>query len=123
MKKNAFTLVEMLAVILIMALLTLVVLPPILNQVNSQKENVSEISLKMIYDATDLYISEDTTKYPKVSGDTYCISLETLVNNGFLKKPLTDMKTGKEIPLNKKVKVLINNYGEGTYTLVEQNGC
>lgn len=121
--KKGFTLIEMIAVVLIMGLLTLIVFPMILNQVRSQKQNVSETSLQIIYTANQLYLSENKNEYPMLAGSTYCVSLETLVNDGKLKKPLKDFSTGKEIALNQIVKTIVNNYGEGEYSLVSEKEC
>ena len=119
MKQKGFTLTEMIAVVLIIALLTIIILPSILNQLQSQKDNISKASMQLIYDATELYIKERQSMYPMVAGETYCISLESLVNVGKLKNPLQDLSTGKNIPLNKVVKVLVNEYEEGEYSLVD----
>lgn len=121
MKKSGFTLVEMVAVILIMALLTIIVLPTIINQIRSQKENISETAMQLISNATELYLSEN--EYSMRYGETYCISLETLVNDGKLKSPLMDFSTGKEIPLNQVVKTVVNEYGTGEYSIVDTSQC
>lgn len=121
--KKGFTLIEMIAVVLIMGLLTLIVFPMILNQVQSQKQNVSDASLQIIYAANQLYLSENNNEYPMITGATYCVSLETLVNDGKLKKPLKDFSTGKEIALNQIVKTIVNTYGEGEYSLVSEKEC
>lgn len=123
MKRRGFTLIEMIAVVLIMALLTLIILPTITNQIRSQKENISDASLKLIYEATNLYLSEKQEEFPLKAGATYCTSLETLVNEGKLQRPLKDMTTGKEIPLNKVVKTVVNEYNDGEPELVEADAC
>lgn len=123
MKKHGFTLIEVIGVVLIMGLLTLLILPPIVNQLSSRKKEISNASLQLIYDATDLYVKERESIYPITPGATYCISLETLVNDGKLKRPLRDLSTGKEIPLNQTVKVAVNEYEEGIYTLVNLKEC
>ncbi len=123
MKKRGFTLIEMVAVILIMALLTIIVLPTIINQIRSQKENISGTAMQLISSATELYLSERSNEYSMYFGDTYCIPLETLVNDGKLKSPVKDLSTGKEIPLNQIVKIEVNEYGNGEYSIVDTNQC
>ena len=123
MKKRGFTLIEMIAVILIMALLTLIILPTIINQIRSQKQNISDTAMQLLSSATELYLSEKSDEYLMYYGETYCISLETLVNEGKLKSPVKDLSTGKEIPLNQIVKIDVNEYGEGEYTIVDTNQC
>lgn len=123
MRKKGFTLLEMIAVVLIMALLTLIVLPTVLNQIRSQRSNVSESALQLIYASNELYLEENLYEYPMLYGATYCISLEELVKDGKLKSPVQDMITGKEIPLNQVVKTTVNEYGDGEYELVEAKNC
>ncbi len=123
MKKKGFTLIEMIGVVLIMGLLTLLILPSIVNQLSAKKEEISQASLKLIYDATDLYVKERESTYTMTTGSTYCITLETLVNDGKLKNTIKDFTTEKEIPLNKVVKVTVNEYEEGEYVLVNSGEC
>ena len=49
MKKNAFTLVELLAVIVIMGVLSLVVLPNVINSFNDSKKNTFLNELRLAY--------------------------------------------------------------------------
>ncbi len=123
MKKIGFTLIEMIAVILIMALMTLIVLPTIMNQIQSQKQNISNTALQLIYSANELYLREKEHDYPMYEGATYCVSLESLVNDGKLKSPVEDLKTGKQITLNQIVKTEVNAYGDGEYSLVAPTEC
>jgi len=120
---KGYTLIEMVAVILIMGLLTLLVAPTIINQITGQKDEVSQATLSLIYAANEQYLNGHSEMYEMQMDDTYCISLETLVGEGLLKHPIMDATTGKEIPLNKKVKTVVNTYREGEYTLVEADGC
>ena len=121
--KRGFTLVELIATISIIALLSIVIIPSVLNQLGNKKEEISESNKQLIYTATDNYLSYNTEKYPMIPKDVYCITLETLVNNGELKSPIKDFKTGNEIPLNKVVKIIVNDYRDPNYTLVEAQEC
>ena len=53
MGRKGFTLVEMLAVVVIMGLILIVVIPQIQNQLANRKESVHEATLEMIYDAAE----------------------------------------------------------------------
>ena len=110
--KKGFTLMEMIAVIGILALMTLIILPNLLNQVNNKKEELSNTMKNMIYSATDLYLNENVENYPKIAGNTYCIKLQELVNANYLKTPLTDVETGGTIDLNQKVSITVDAYGQ-----------
>lgn len=107
--KKGFTLVELLAVIIILGLLTIIAIPSIIGILNNEKENISDSMKNIIINASSLYIEDNSGVYPKVNNNVYCIKLESLVNDNRLSKPLKDPVTNKEIDLNKYVKVSIIN--------------
>ena len=107
--KKGFTLVELLAVIIILGLLTIIAIPSIIGILNNEKENISDSMKNIIINASSLYIEDNSGVYPKVNNNVYCIKLESLVNDNILSKPLKDPVTNKEIDLNKYVKVSIIN--------------
>lgn len=124
MKNNkGFTLMEMIAVIGIISLMALIVLPSVINQLAKKKTELGDATKKLIYTAADLYFSDQINTYPKeIGGKNYCVSLEILVNEGYLKKPLKDLENGKEIKLNRLVKTTVNNYGEyDDYAVLGEN--
>lgn len=107
--KKGFTLVELLAVIIILGLLTIIAIPSIIGILNNEKENISDSMKNVIINASSLYIEDNSGVYPKVNNNVYCIKLESLVNDNRLSKPLKDPVTNKEIDLNKYIKVSIIN--------------
>lgn len=118
--KKGFTLVEMIAVILIMALISITVLPSILNQVSNKTEEISEASEQVIFAALSNYLNNKKITYPKNAGNTYCITLNELVQNGELTSPIKDLKSGNEIALNKVIKVSLNAYADYEYCFVSE---
>lgn len=112
MKRNGFTLIEMIAVIGIIALMAIIVVPTIINQVAGKKEELSEATEKIIFSATELYLEDNAARYPKTVNTVYCIKVEELINDGYLKSPLKDVKTGKEIDGGRRIKLTINPYNE-----------
>ena len=120
---KGFTLMEMIAVIGIVSLMALMVLPAIINQLAQKKTELGDSTKKIIYTAADLYFSNKSSIYPKDIGrKNYCVTLETLVNEGYLKKPLKDLETGKEIKLTRLVKTTVNTYSEyDDYSILEEN--
>lgn len=107
--KKGFTLVELLAVIIILGLLTIIAIPSIVGILNNEKENISDSMKNIIINASSLYIEDNSGVYPKVNNNVYCIKLESLVNDNRLSNPLKDPVTNKEIDLNKYIKVSIIN--------------
>jgi len=108
MNKKAFTLTQIVAVITVLGLLSILVAPTIINQIRNSQDKIDEVTEKLIFSATDLYLSNKESMYPKTNGRLYCISLEDLVNDGKLQQPLID-SNGNEIQLSKKVSVGVKN--------------
>lgn len=106
--KKGFTLMEVLAVIVIISIITLLAIPNIINNVNNKRSEMSDITIKMIEDATDMYVKENLSNFP-IEGAPYCIKIEDLVNDGKLVEPVKDLKSDKEIPLNYGVEITIVN--------------
>lgn len=110
--KQGFTLIEMIAVIGIIALMSLLVMPSIINQIAEKKTEISGVTEKIIYSATELYMNDNSVDYNKTVGSVYCIKLEKIVNAGYLKTPLKDAKTGKQIDTGRLIRVEVNSYNE-----------
>lgn len=112
MRNRGFTLVELLAVVTIFAILCVLAVPPILNQVNNNKSAVNDANLEIIYKAADLYIDN------KKASATYCVTLQELVDRDLLASPVKDMNTGNNLDLNRKVKVVTDTNKKSTYSLL-----
>jgi len=119
--KKGFTLTEMIAVVGILGFMALLVLPRILNQFNNKKTELSNTMKTMIYTATEMYLDENVETYPKVAGNEYCIRIQDVVDAGYLKTPLTDIETGNEIDLQKKVLAIVDAYSQ--YSDFEIGNC
>ncbi len=110
--KRGFTLIEMLAVIIIIGLISTLVAPAVINQISNSRKEVSDVTKSMIFSSAELYMTSHENDYPKLSGNTYCIKLEVIASQGNLSTPIKDYASGKEIPLTKVVKTKVNNYNE-----------
>lgn len=121
-KKNAFTLVELLGVLVVIAVMSLVVFPIIMNQFKNSKSNISAATKEVIYHAANVYIEDNLNEYPKENGASYCITLEQLVKAEKLSAPLKDPTTGKEIPSDYVVKATVDN-GQFEYALITDGSC
>ena len=119
MKQKGFTFIELIAVIVLMALLSVAIIPSIIKRVNQEKDTVNEVTLNLIYEATDSYIKPKYHTYKPTPGNVYCLALSTLVDSGVLEKNLKDAKTGKAIPLTRQVQISVNSYQEFEYRLLD----
>jgi len=119
MKNRGFTLIELLVVIILIAAIVLLVLPNITNSVNNYNINVDKTTLNIIKQATNLYISDNTNSFMKRSENTYCISLNELIEKNYLKN--TIQYNDQDITNVKVVKVTYEN--GFNYELVNKTSC
>ncbi len=118
MKNKGFTLAEVLGVVVILGLLVIVSFPPLLNQLKKSKKTLSDAELKIIGEAAGLYVDDHASSYPAVDNNVYCIGLDKLIKNGYLKSPIIDVTTNEEIDeSNNEVRVLINGQNDYSYEL------
>lgn len=89
MKKNGFTLAELLGVIVILAAVALVAFPPIINQIKKSRGELDDALNKLIYSASNQYLED---RNYNLESSSYCIKLSVLVNDGKLVEPITDSK-------------------------------
>lgn len=106
MKKRGFTLVEMLAVLVLVVILSLIVFPSIINYINSSKGDISNVTKEMILSNAKLYVSDNKLTYPSDEGYSYCMTLKKLADKNYIETPFKDSATGEEIDLeNTYIKV------------------
>lgn len=86
MKKNGFTLAELLGVIVILAAVALIAFPPIINQIKKSRGDLDEALNSLILTAAEQYLDERNS----VKEGKYCIVLNVLVEDGKLVEPITD---------------------------------
>lgn len=96
MKKNGFTLAELLGVIVILAAVALIAFPPIINQIKKSRGDLNDTLNTLIYTAANQYLEENNYS---LASNTYCIKLNVLVEDGKLVEPITDSK-GNIVSLN-----------------------
>lgn len=77
MNEKGFTLVELLAVIIVIGLLALFALPQVLNQFSNHSEELSDQQKTLLEESAYAYLLENVKEYPN-SG---CITVNKLVEN------------------------------------------
>lgn len=120
MKNKGFTLVELIAVVIILALISLLGYSYINDSVSSKKNDFSEAFNKIIIDAANIYIGYNPNNYAKVDGNIYCIKLSELTDYEILSEPLVDPITNENVSLDNYVKLEVN-VDEYIYTI--ENNC
>ena len=125
MNKKAFTLAELLGVIVIISLLLLIIVPMIINGIQSREGTADEVQKNIIYTATLQFMEENTDDYPQIAGDKYCIPMKSIVDSGKLVEPVKQITGESNYNLNTTViKVTIDSENIKTYQIIEdKEGC
>lgn len=108
MNRRGFTLIELLAVIVIIGMLAVLIVPGIINNINTAKESAYSTLIKNIVSSSQIYYEEceygdlsDSTKYEEyacsISNNIITTTLGTLANTGFLNAKEIDNNTNKKI--------------------------
>lgn len=88
--KKGFTLIEVMAVVVIISLVCLLTFPNIVNQIKKSKDANKDNVEKVVISAAKRYVNDNIDKYSE--GD-YCIAVQTLIDNDYLKE---DIVNGEE---------------------------
>lgn len=116
MRRRGFTLIEVIAVILLIGLLTVFLVPTIVNQMGNKQNEINSITEDIIYSAANIYIEQHDVN---IQG-TYCdIKLQTLIDAGLLDKSSVTYTSGDIIPTNRIIKVTLNSYNQYEYEIVK----
>lgn len=86
MKNKAFTLIELMAVVVIISLICLLTFPNIVKQIKKSEDQNRSNTEKIILLAAKKYISDNPDKYE----DNKCIAIKTLIDNDYLKEDVAD---------------------------------
>ena len=108
MKKNAFTLVELLAVIVILAIILVISIPKISNTISESKTRLYNQTIKEIEKVAQQYVVENIDS---LNSDNFTINISTLCNENYIDCPITDPRDNTEI-----TGVVSVNYVNGNYT-------
>lgn len=123
MRKNGFTLVELLGVIALLTIIFLIVVPSIINLVKKTTIDIDKATEELIYSSTRIYIDKNSYDYPLLANNVYCITIDDLIKSGELEEGLVDIKTGKKVNPSLIIKVEIENAANVNYNLVKNNQC
>lgn len=116
MKKNGFTLTEVIVVIFILMVVTTIAIPGIYTAYNRQNDKKVETTEKVIINAAKTYYSLNSQVRDQLSlnGDYIDVSIQTLAEAELLDLPIIDPTTNQNINTNLMVRI-INKSGTIEY--------
>lgn len=124
MNKKGFTLIEVIMVIAIIAILSIILTPNVMSLIRKNNEKSCEKMISNIESATKMYVNQN--KYElgfDCSGKAKEITLETLVNTGYLAGSITNPMNKEEIDLNNTVSVTYDCSVKGFKYKVNNINC
>lgn len=89
--KKGFTLVELLAVIVLLTLIFALVYPNILEISEKQEGKIDEAKKALINSAVLNYMNANLNQYPQSIGKNYCIKIETLDSEALIPVDVSDV--------------------------------
>lgn len=95
MKKNAFTLVEVLAIIIILGIIATIATPVILRSINQNSETMYSVIENQLIDASKDWAAINSSSLPDVDGEYTVVTLQELKESGLLKLNVKNPRTGK----------------------------
>lgn len=119
MKKNGFTLIEVLAVIIILGVIGLIVMPVVTNSLKESKADLYKIQISNIKEAAKTWSADNINKLPTETGGNKNITLKVLQDEGYIDQNITNPKTDSEF---EPTKVCVNikfNGKKYIYTVLE----
>lgn len=106
-KKNGFTLIELIGIIVILGVLVVIGVPSLLKTLNNNKNKEYETFEKNLFLATESYIQKHQDSFTGLAepNGAAIVGINTLVDVGLIKSSTVNPKTGKKINLNDFIKV------------------
>lgn len=112
--KKGFTLIELLAVLALLGVIILVSVPSIISTNKKSQENDYNQYIANIQGAAEVYIETHEEKYEHLKttyGATASVSIDNLINGGYIKGSIKNPKTNKAL-----------SEEAGSVTVTNQNG-
>lgn len=118
MKNKGFTLIEVLAVIIILGVIGLIVMPVVTNSLRESKDDLYEVQISNIKEASKTWAADNIYTLPTGVDESVIVTLETLQTEGYIDEGIKNPKTDELFePTETCVKVLYNGK-KYTYTVL-----
>ena len=109
MKKNGFTLIEILAVIIILGVVGLIVMPVVTSSLKESKDELYNVQISNIKEAAKTWAADNIYTLPTEINKSVIVTLGTLQTEGYIDAGIKNPKTNEEFNVEETcVKVLYN---------------
>lgn len=105
MKNKGFTLVELLAVIILIGVLSLIVTVTVNNTIKENKQKSCNIQIENIKTGAKNWASKNVFRLPSEEGGNITLTLKDLKDSGFVVKDIKNPKTGELFDDNITIKI------------------
>ena len=109
MRKNGFTLIEILAVVIILGVVAVITMPIVQKNITNSKKQAYATQLDNIIKAAKDWSSENLSLLPTIEGSSISITLSTLMSLGYIDDNLVDPLTEKYFDPNTAVSITRKN--------------
>ena len=111
MEKRGFTVVELLAVIVLLSLIAIIVYPNISRSIRGAKSDLSSAQIASIKDATQMYVDDNVGNDEFFDSGREEVTLKILVDNGYINGSTYDLLLNKNFDLELS-QIIITRSGE-----------
>ena len=112
MNKKGFTLIEILAIIILLSVIALITYPIINNLITDSKDELYDKQISELVRLSNTWVTKNITKLKMIDGYTYNLSFDELYEQGFVSdEQVKNPKTGQNLPGCMKVTFNSTNNG------------
>ena len=129
MRKNGFTLAELLGVMVLLSLISIITVPAVTQSLNSYKTKLCNSQINQIEVAAESWAKDNILLLPEDDGDTYSVDLKTLSDYGYIESKINNPVTNENFDLElayvnitKKGKRYIYKMDDDTINTCYSNG-
>ena len=112
MNKKGFTLIELMGVIVILLLVVMLVFPSIINIAKKANGKIDEVTTTLIISGVKEYVEANKNSYSSPTNvgatSTYCVSIQTLIDNNYLIEDLEDGTSGEKIDTTRGIEIKVS---------------
>ncbi|MFV0250276.1 MAG: prepilin-type N-terminal cleavage/methylation domain-containing protein [Bacilli bacterium] len=120
MNKKGLTLVELLAVLVLLSIVALIITPNIYKSIRDYRDSLYDVNVKSIEDACKNWAADHVAEptFPNSDGEAILVTLGTLQDGGYIDDPLADTRNGGNFS---KYSFVVISYSETEKTTTEES--